>query len=179
MSAERLQTAPGSDLWKRTPGLILREGRTPPQPPLEDLDAIGIAFDVWTSERKLYQSGTVERFLAFLWDIGLEVGHSVRTIDDCQKESLADISVACQLINLRHAGVEIDAGIRELFERGQREGEFRPDLSAVWLTEAFYDLVWVSPSSMPWKYMAGSHDKMIDPSVFRCGSVDSLALACC
>ena len=39
---ERLQTAPGSELWKRTPGLILREGRTLPQPPLEDLDAIGI-----------------------------------------------------------------------------------------------------------------------------------------
>jgi radical SAM superfamily enzyme YgiQ (UPF0313 family) len=40
--AERLRTAPGSDLWKRTPGLILRDGRTLPQPPLEDLDAIGI-----------------------------------------------------------------------------------------------------------------------------------------
>jgi anaerobic magnesium-protoporphyrin IX monomethyl ester cyclase len=39
---ERLQAAPGSDLWQRTPGLILREGRTLPQPPLEDLDAIGI-----------------------------------------------------------------------------------------------------------------------------------------
>jgi TetR/AcrR family transcriptional regulator, mexCD-oprJ operon repressor len=36
---------------------------------------------------------------------------------------------------------EIDAEIRELFERGQREGEFRLDLSAVWLTEAFYNLV--------------------------------------
>jgi len=40
--AERLKSAPGSDLWKRTPGLILREGRTLPQAPLEDLDAIGI-----------------------------------------------------------------------------------------------------------------------------------------
>ena len=36
---------------------------------------------------------------------------------------------------------EIDAEIRKLFERGQREGEFRPDLSAFWLTEAFYSLV--------------------------------------
>jgi len=27
----------------------------------------------------------IERFLTFLWDIGLEVGHSVRTIDDCQR----------------------------------------------------------------------------------------------
>ncbi len=40
--AERLRTAPGSDLWKRTPGLILRGGATLPQAPLEDLDAIGI-----------------------------------------------------------------------------------------------------------------------------------------
>jgi len=40
--AERLQSAPGSDLWRRTPGLILRDGRTLPQPPLEDLDAVGI-----------------------------------------------------------------------------------------------------------------------------------------
>lgn len=36
---------------------------------------------------------------------------------------------------------EIDGEIRELFLRGQREGEFRPDLTAVWLTEAFYSLV--------------------------------------
>ncbi len=39
---ERLATAPGSDLWRRTPGLILRSGSTLPQPPLEDLDAVGI-----------------------------------------------------------------------------------------------------------------------------------------
>ena len=46
---------------------------------------------------------------------------------------------------------EIDAEIRELFERGQREGEFRPDLSAVWLTEAFYDLV----AGAAWVIQAG------------------------
>ncbi len=43
----------------------------------------------------------IERFLAFLWDIGLEVGHSVRTIDDCQRESAADVSVATTLIESR------------------------------------------------------------------------------
>jgi [protein-PII] uridylyltransferase len=47
------------------------------------------------------------RFLTFLWDIGLEVGHSVRTIDDCQRESLADISVATTLLEARRlAGPE-------------------------------------------------------------------------
>jgi [protein-PII] uridylyltransferase len=49
----------------------------------------------------------LERFLTFLWDIGLEVGHSVRTIDDCQRESLADISVATTLLEARRlAGPE-------------------------------------------------------------------------
>jgi [protein-PII] uridylyltransferase len=50
----------------------------------------------------------LERFLTFLWDIGLEVGHSVRTIDECQRESLADISVATTLLESRRlAGPEI------------------------------------------------------------------------
>ncbi|HEX7013377.1 MAG TPA: [protein-PII] uridylyltransferase [Steroidobacteraceae bacterium] len=43
----------------------------------------------------------LERFLSFMWDIGLEVGHSVRSIDDCQRESLADVSVATTLIESR------------------------------------------------------------------------------
>ena len=38
---ERLAAAPGSELWRRAPGLILREGETLSQAPLEDLDAIG------------------------------------------------------------------------------------------------------------------------------------------
>ena len=36
---------------------------------------------------------------------------------------------------------EIDAEITALFQRGQQAGEFRPDLTATWLTEAFYSLV--------------------------------------
>ncbi|HEU4530877.1 MAG TPA: [protein-PII] uridylyltransferase [Steroidobacteraceae bacterium] len=52
------------------------------------------------SDSQSWQPG-LERFLTFLWDIGLEVGHSVRTIDDCQRESLADISVATTLIESR------------------------------------------------------------------------------
>lgn len=36
---------------------------------------------------------------------------------------------------------EIDTAITTLFQRGQRAGEFRPDLTAAWLTEALFSLV--------------------------------------
>jgi TetR/AcrR family transcriptional repressor of mexCD-oprJ operon len=41
----------------------------------------------------------------------------------------------------KEAWAEIDAEIRQLFVRGQREGAFRIDLTAVWFTEAFYSLI--------------------------------------
>ncbi|MFB4195549.1 TetR/AcrR family transcriptional regulator [Streptomyces carpaticus] len=42
----------------------------------------------------------------------------------------------------QHAGwSRIDERITDLFRRGQASGEFRIDLSAVWLTEAFYGLL--------------------------------------
>lgn len=65
------------------------------------------------SESADWQSD-IEKFLTFLWDIGLEVGHSVRSIDDCQRESLADISVATTLFEARLlAGPEsLFAGMR-------------------------------------------------------------------
>lgn len=46
---------------------------------------------------------------------------------------------------------ELDAEIKELFLRGQRQGEFRPDLTATWLTEAFYSLV----SAASWSINTG------------------------
>jgi AcrR family transcriptional regulator len=38
-------------------------------------------------------------------------------------------------------GLDLDHIITELFRRGQRSGAFRADLSAVWMTEAFYSLL--------------------------------------
>ena len=71
--------------------------------PCSDIDVMVL---LPKSESAPWQGG-LERFLTFLWDIGLEVGHSVRTIDDCQKESLADISVATTLLEARRlAGPE-------------------------------------------------------------------------
>src|SRR5689334_11318228 len=44
----------------------------------------------------------VERVVTFLWDINLEVGHSVRTVAECAEESAADVGVMTTLIEARH-----------------------------------------------------------------------------
>jgi [protein-PII] uridylyltransferase len=40
-------------------------------------------------------------FLQFLWDMGLEVGHSVRALKDCVREAKKDITVATNLMEAR------------------------------------------------------------------------------
>ncbi|WP_127477329.1 [protein-PII] uridylyltransferase [Sulfurivermis fontis] len=51
----------------------------------------------------------LEGFLLFLWDMGLEVGHSVRSVADCEREGRADITVATNLMESRLLGG--DAGL--------------------------------------------------------------------
>ena len=46
-------------------------------------------------------SVAVERLVTFLWDIGLEVGHSVRTIAECREECVGDVSVMTTLLEAR------------------------------------------------------------------------------
>ena len=72
----------------------------------------------------------LERFLAFLWDIGLETGHSVRNVDDCQREALADLGVATTLFEAR-----LLAGSAELFHSMRRA--LAPD--RLWSSRDFFD----------------------------------------
>jgi [protein-PII] uridylyltransferase len=46
-------------------------------------------------------SASVERLVTFLWDIGLEVGHSVRTVAECAEESVGNVDVMTTLIEAR------------------------------------------------------------------------------
>jgi [protein-PII] uridylyltransferase len=53
----------------------------------------------------------ISRFLTFLWDIGLEVGHSVRTLHDCETEARRDVTVVTTLMETR-----LLAGPQHLFD---------------------------------------------------------------
>ena len=43
----------------------------------------------------------IETFVAALWDLGVEPGLSVRTIDDCRREAAADITIETSLLEAR------------------------------------------------------------------------------
>jgi len=56
--------------------------------------------------------GVVERVVTFLWDINLEVGHSVRTVAQCAEESAADVGVMTTA-----GGIEAAGGQRKSWSR--------------------------------------------------------------
>jgi [protein-PII] uridylyltransferase len=43
----------------------------------------------------------LENLVQLLWDLGLEIGHSIRTVDECMTESEADITVQTSLLEAR------------------------------------------------------------------------------
>ena len=65
----------------------------------------------------------ITRLLTFLWDIGLEVGHSVRTIRDCVEQSLADVTVVTNIMEAR-----LLAGSEDLYQRMQQSTDTRGNL---------------------------------------------------
>ncbi|MVW79953.1 [protein-PII] uridylyltransferase [Bordetella sp. 02P26C-1] len=65
------------------------------------------------------EAEAIQALVAALWDLGLEPGHSVRTLDDCMREAEADITVQTALLESRWL-----AGSRSLmkqFETTMRE----------------------------------------------------------
>jgi [protein-PII] uridylyltransferase len=72
----------------------------------------------------------LEAFLMLLWDIGLEVGHSVRTLDDCSEQAGADVTVATNLMESR-----LLVGPQGLFDT-MRE---RVGPEHIWPSKAFFE----------------------------------------
>ena len=61
------------------------------------------------------ESEKVKGFLAFLWDIGLAVGNSVRTVRECVNEARRDVTVATNLMEGR-----LVCGCADLFAQMQK-----------------------------------------------------------
>ncbi|MEW7977488.1 MAG: [protein-PII] uridylyltransferase [Candidatus Sedimenticola endophacoides] len=77
-----------------------------------------------------------ERFaelLTFFWDIGLEVGHSVRTLEQCVESAGGDVTIATNLIESR-----LLSGPRELYTRLKQATA----PGRIWPSDRFFEAKW-------------------------------------
>lgn len=70
----------------------------------------------------------LQLFIALLWDIGLEIGHSVRTVDECIREAENDITIISNLMESR-----LITGDQALYE--QLSSQLSPE--NIWPTKDF------------------------------------------
>ncbi len=97
--------------------------------PGSDIDIMILLQD---NDHTLHQE-KLEQLITFLWDLGLEIGHSVRSLDECFIEGKKDITVATNLMEAR-----LLAGPQTLFEAMTLQ--VGPD--KIWPTRDFFKAKW-------------------------------------
>jgi len=80
--------------------------------PYSDIDLLFLLKGQATGE----QGGFIGAFIRFLWDMGLEVGHSTRTLKECAQQGASDITIVTNLMEAR-----LLIGDGRLFERLKRK----------------------------------------------------------
>lgn len=96
----------------------------------------------------------IEQFVTFLWDIGLEVGHSVRTVHECVHEAGQDITIATNLMEAR-----LLAGPVELLQA--MRASVGPE--QVWPTRQFFEAKCQEQSQRHHKYNDTAYN--LEPNV--------------
>jgi len=71
----------------------------------------------------------LSQYFTFLWDLGLDLGHSVRTIDECWQAGRRDITIATNFLESR-----LLTGYDKLYEQFQ-QGQQQPDF---WPSKEFF-----------------------------------------
>ena len=88
-------------------------------------------------------SDALGKFIMFLWDIGLEVGHSVRSVEECVKQATQEITVATNLMEAR-----LLVGEASLFN----EMRARTGPSQIWPSRQFFEAKWQEQVQRHHKY---------------------------
>lgn len=81
-------------------------------------------------EETPYTKERLEQFLMLLWDSKLEIGHSVRTLEECIKEATNDITVVTNLLESR-----LLSGDESLFKRMSEETA----ADKIWNSKDFFE----------------------------------------
>ena len=69
--------------------------------PYSDVDVLVLLPDGHSPETDAVLKGKIETFIGYCWDVGLEIGSSVRTLSDCIAEAEKDVTVQTALLEHR------------------------------------------------------------------------------
>ena len=69
--------------------------------PYSDVDVLVLLPDGHSPETDAALKGKIETFIGYCWDVGLEIGSSVRTLSDCIAEAEKDVTVQTALLEHR------------------------------------------------------------------------------
>lgn len=94
--------------------------------PCSDVDVMLLLPEVLPQDSE----DSIAAFITALWDVGLEVGHSVRTVTQCFEEAQADLTIATTLMESR-----LLAGPEALF--GEMQAITGPD--RIWPSTKFFE----------------------------------------
>lgn len=97
---------------------------------------------------------SLQTFITFLWDIKLNVGHSVRTLAECHSEAGHDLSIMTNLLERR-----LVSGDKALFQA------LTPYLNdpELWPTETFFLAKWDEQEARHNKYQTDEHN--LEPNI--------------
>jgi [protein-PII] uridylyltransferase len=98
--------------------------------PHSDVDVLVLLPDVLSPELSPELQGQLERFIGSCWDTGLEIGSSVRTLNECLAESAKDITVQTSLLESRRV-----TGNTRLFSEFQKQYQAAMDPQAFWVAK--------------------------------------------
>ncbi|MFT5132603.1 MAG: [protein-PII] uridylyltransferase [Gammaproteobacteria bacterium] len=96
----------------------------------------------------------IEKLITFFWDIGLEVGHSVRNIKECVKTAKSDISVATNLMEAR-----LVVGSERLFDEMRR----LTGPKKIWPSRKFFQAKWSEQIARYQKFDGTEHK--LEPNI--------------
>jgi len=118
--------------------------------PGSDIDLLILLGD----EDHAHLNENLEQLLTFLWDIGLEIGHSVRTLAECIQEAEKDITVTTNLMESR-----LLTGPSTLFD-AMREAT---GPNKIWPSDDFFAAKWEEQKQRHRKY--GDTAYNLEPNV--------------
>lgn len=119
--------------------------------PYSDIDLLILCKDTQALEQA---SAGLQSFITLLWDLNLDIGHSVRTLDECQAQAAKDLSTITNLLESRPL-----SGNTELYNRLKE----RIETSKIWPADAFFHAKWDEIKARHEKYKRDEYN--LEPDI--------------